>query len=82
MRLVGKLCHIKRTLQTHLKTNKRMKRKERLQQRVAKEMDLVIALKLHDQEYHPVGETLPDSVRVYRIRVLTAMLKSGIYATF
>ena len=71
------VSHKKSTLQTHQKTNKHMKGKERLQRRVAKEMDFVKALKLHDQEHHPVGETLPDSVRVYRKRVLTAMLTSG-----
>jgi len=41
-------------------------------------MDIAKALKLYDQHNHPVGETLSDSVRVYRIRVLTAMLKSGV----
>ena len=40
-------------------------------------MDIAKALKLYDQQNHPVSETLPDFVRVYRIRVLTAMLKSG-----
>ena len=41
------------------------------------EMDIAKSLKLYDQQNHPVSETLPDFVRVYRIRVLTAMLKSG-----
>ena len=40
-------------------------------------MDIAKALKLYDQQ-NLVSETLPDSVGVYRIRVLTAMLKSGV----
>ena len=41
-------------------------------------MDIAKEFKLYDQNNHSVGETLPDSVRVYRIRVLTVMLKSGV----
>ena len=36
------------------------------------------ALKKFDSEHHPVGETLPDSTCVYRVKVVTAMLKAGI----
>ncbi len=71
------VSHKKSSVQTHLKSNKHKKGKDRLQRKVASEMDIAKALKLYDQQNHPVGETLPDSVRVYRIRVLTAMLKSG-----
>ncbi len=27
---------------------------------------------------HPVGDGLPDSIRVYRVKVVTAMLKAGV----
>jgi len=55
-----------------------MKCKDHLKQKNNNsEMDIVKALKLYYQENHPVSETLPDS-RVYRIRVLTALLKSGV----
>ena len=27
---------------------------------------------------HPSGETLPDSIRVYRVKVLTTFLKAGV----
>jgi len=40
-------------------------------------MDIAKALKLYDQQNNSVGETLHDSVRVYRILVVTAMWKSG-----
>jgi len=41
-------------------------------------MDIAKTLKFYDQQNHLVGETLSDSVRVYRISVLTAMLKSNV----
>ena len=36
------------------------------------------SLKSYDTEFHPVGETLPDSTRIYCIRVVTTMLKAGV----
>ena len=45
--------------------NKHKKGKECLQRKVASNMDIAKALKLYDQQHHPVGETLPDSVSVY-----------------
>lgn len=68
----------KSSIQTHIKTNKHENGKERLKQKKAVEMDITKAFRVYDKEHYPVGETLPDSVRVYRVRVLTAMLKSGL----
>ena len=31
-----------------------------------------------NKDVHPVGEGLPDSIRVYRVKVVTAMLKAGV----
>ena len=36
------------------------------------------ALKKFDSEHHPIGEILPDSTHIYRVKVVTAMLKAGI----
>ena len=68
----------KSSIETHIKTKKHEKGKERLKQKAATEMDIAQALRLFDKEQHPVGETLSESVRVYRVRVLMAMLKSGV----
>ena len=68
----------KSSIQTHIKTTKHEKGKERLKRKIATEMDIIKALQVYDREHHPVGETLPESVMVYRIRVLTAMMKSGV----
>ena len=55
-----------------------MKGKERLKRKADIEMDIVQALRAYDKEQHPVGETLSESVRMYRVRVLMAVLKSGV----
>ena len=59
----------KSSIQTHIK--------ERLKRKAAIEMDIV-TLRAYDKEQHPFGETLSESVRVYRVRVLMAVLKSGV----
>ena len=35
-------------------------------------------LKVYNREVYPIGETLPDKVRVHRVKVVRAMLKAGI----
>ena len=52
--------------------------KERVASKAKYEQDICESLKAYDKEFHPVGETLPDSTRVYRIRVVTTMLKAGV----
>ena len=42
------------------------------------ERDIAESLKRYDTIVHPVGETLPEEARVYRLKVVTTMLKSGI----
>ena len=68
----------KSLIEIHIKTKKHEKGKKRLKQTAATEMDIAQALRLFDKEQHPVGETLAECVRVYRVRVLMAMLKSGV----
>ena len=42
------------------------------------EITIIEALKWFDQDHHPSGENLPDSTRVYQVKVVTAMLKAGV----
>ena len=35
-------------------------------------------LKKYDQKVHPVGENLPEDVRVYRVEVVESFLKAGV----
>jgi len=41
-------------------------------------VDIVEAMKKHDEETHPKGESLPDEQRVYRARVVMAFLRAGV----
>ena len=42
------------------------------------EITIVEALKRFDTEHHPAGENLPESTRVYQVKVVTAMLIAGV----
>lgn len=42
------------------------------------ESDILQALKAYDSQVHPVGDGLPYSTRVYRVKVVTTMLKAGV----
>ena len=46
--------------------------------KTARERDIAAALQKHDAETHRKGETLPDPHKVYRVKVVTAFMKSGI----
>lgn len=44
-----------------------------------KERDITDMFVKYDNAVHPVGETLSESVRVYRVRVLRTFLRAGIW---
>ena len=68
----------KSSLQSHLKSQKHLNKKIKLAQRNKEEANIVQALNSYDKELHPVGEQLPLSTRVHRIKVVRAMLKAGV----
>ena len=35
-------------------------------------------LRKYDKDEHPIGETLSEEVRVYRIKLVTSFLKAGV----
>ena len=55
-----------------------MREETRLTKKNQHEITIIEALKQFDQDHHPSGETLPDSTRIYRVKVVTAMLKAGV----
>lgn len=59
-------------------TNKHNESKEKLHKKSARERDIATALRSHDSETHRKGETLPEEHKVYRVKVLMALTKSGI----
>ena len=67
----------KSSIESHIKSQKHERKKEtgRKEQRKA---DIVQALKAYDSEVHPVGDGLPFSTRVYRVKVVSTMLKVGV----
>jgi hypothetical protein len=41
-------------------------------------VDISKALQAYSLKHHPVGENLPESTRIYRVKVVTALLKEGV----
>lgn len=68
----------KSSIESHLKAQKHIKGKEKLELKNKEEADIVQALKAYDSRVHPAGSSLPDSTRVYRVKVVTTMLKAGV----
>ncbi len=60
----------KGVIANHVASTKHKNGKERLTLKEAKERDIAKALVESDKDCHPVGETLPEEQRVYRVKVL------------
>ena len=63
---------VKSTKDLHIKSHKHQIGKERLAVKEKHQLYIAASLKQYDDKVHPAGETLPDSVRVYRVNVVTA----------
>ena len=68
----------KSVISLHLKSAKHASGMQRLKSMRKREQDIADLLTKYDNDKHPVGEKLPQNVRVYRIKVLTCFLKAGI----
>ena len=68
----------KSSLLNHFESNKHQMGKERLRLGEKRERDIYKSLQDYDRRVHPSGETLPESTRVYRVKVVTSLLKAGI----
>lgn len=68
----------KSIIDLHVKSAKHQKGKERISSKQKREQSIAEALKCFDSHRHPVGELLPESTRVYRVKVVTSFLKAGI----
>ena len=55
-----------------------MRSKKQLSLKQQHQVDIVKSLEKYDKEFHPEGETLPDSTRVFRVKVVTALLNAGV----
>ena len=68
----------KSSLESHIKSKKHATAKQRMQLNIKRDAGIADALRKYDCSVHPVGEGLPECTRVYRVNVVTAMLKSGL----
>ena len=68
----------KSIVKLHLDSQKHKTSKDKLLAKEAKQRNIAELLKNYDKGCHPKGETLPNSVRVYRVTVVKSFLKAGI----
>ena len=68
----------KSTIDNHIASAKHSAGKERLLAKDRREKDIAEAFRQYDAEVHPSGETLPEAVRIYRVKVLCTFLKAGV----
>ena len=65
----------KSTIELHIKNVTHL---NELAVREKRQTDIAKALLQYDSEVHSSGETLPTSTRIYRVTVVTTLLKAGI----
>ena len=68
----------KSSIEYHIKSQKHISGKKKLALKNKEESNILEALHAYDSQVHPVGDGLPDSSRVYRVKVVTTMLKAGV----
>ena len=68
----------KSVISFHVKSAKHQAGLERLVSKDKRDRNIADMLKKYDADVHPSGETLPEAVRVYRVKVLTNFLKAGV----
>ena len=68
----------KSVLIQHVKSVKHATGKECLASKQARERNIADMLRKYDKDEHPIGETLSEEVRVYRIKVVTSFFKAGV----
>ena len=66
------------TIQNHIRSKKHENSKRALEVKLKREQDIADSLARHNSEVHLRGETLPMQQQVYRVKVVTALLRAGI----
>lgn len=62
----------------HIKSEKHTKGKEKLDDSNDQGRAIVQAIRRYDETVHPVGKTLPEEQRVYRVKIVTSFMKAGV----
>ena len=68
----------KSVIEHHIVSQKHNRGKERQKRAKMHDQSIYDALEAYDKSIHPVGENLPEAVRVRRVKVVQALLKAGI----
>ena len=68
----------KSIVQNHIASTKHALGKERIHSKEKRGRDIVSMLKNYDTQVHPVGETLSDDLRVFRVKLVSSFLKAGV----
>ena len=68
----------KSIVKLHIDSQKHKLHKIKMSEKEARQKSIAESLRKYDEQNHPSGETLSDSVRVYRVRVVKSFLKAGI----
>ena len=82
-RLFCKACReelslVSSSVNNHIKSAKHQAGKKRLELKEKREMDIAEALKVADETSCPVGQSLPQDQRIFRVKVVTAFLRAGV----
>lgn len=68
----------KSSIAAHVKSAKHLKAKEKKTKKIDEVLTISDHLKNYVSQYHPSGENLPESTRLYRLRVTHCLLEAGI----
>lgn len=66
------------SLKRHISSQRHAAAKSRKQMSVAKQQSIIASIKRFDEIHHPLGETLPEKERAYRLEVVETFLKAGV----
>jgi hypothetical protein len=68
-------------VKNHVESAKHSRHKRQLEEKKGREQDIAQAFRVYEQEVHPVGESLPEAHKLWRIKVVTTFLKAGVPLT-
>ena len=68
----------KSSISYHIKSTKHNDGKKRLEQRKVKDHEIAQSLRKYNEEVHSRGETLPEQLQVFRVKVVKTFLEAGV----
>lgn len=66
-------------IKNHVLSMKHSRSKVALAKREVRERDIAQVIQEYDKEVHPIGESLPEAQRVFRVKVVSTFLRAGIH---